>query len=156
MIFHTGAMFVKPDFRGGAMVAKLMKANLIKKPGDVFAGLVVRGNVNVDLTIVEVTEDKKLSVRVSGLREDASTIRRLREEAGLRALLRDGAAVAERRTGPRNNQGYDGDYDIRLYSITCACANIVFVRVGEQVSSILPYFKSTTCSTVCQYVYVCL
>ena len=122
MIFHTGAMFVKPDFRGGAMIAKLMKAILIKKPGDVFAGLVVRGNV--DLTIVEVTEDKKLSVRVPGLPEDASTIRRLLlEEAGLRTLLRDGAAVAERRTGPRNNQGYDGDYDIRLYSMTCPCAN---------------------------------
>ena len=42
VIFHSGAMFVRQDFRGGAMVAKLSEANLFKKPDCVFVGLVVR------------------------------------------------------------------------------------------------------------------
>ena len=42
MIFHSGAMFVREDFRGGAMVAKLSEANLFKKPDSIFVGMVVR------------------------------------------------------------------------------------------------------------------
>ena len=68
--------------------------------------------------IGEITEEEKLSVRVSGLREDASPIRRLREEAGLRTLLWNGAAVAKWRAGLRNIQEYDRDYDIWLFSMT--------------------------------------
>ena len=68
--------------------------------------------------IGEITEEEKLSVRVSGLREDASPIRRLREEAGLRTLLRNGAAVAKWQARLRNIQGYDRDYDIWLFSMT--------------------------------------
>ena len=41
VIFHSGAMFVREDFRGGAMVAKLSEANLLRKPDNVFVGLVV-------------------------------------------------------------------------------------------------------------------
>ena len=42
VIFHSGAMFVRQDYRGGAMVAKMSEANLLKKPHSVFVGLVVR------------------------------------------------------------------------------------------------------------------
>ena len=42
VIFHSGAMFVREDFRGGAMVAKLSEANLFKKPDSIFVGMVVR------------------------------------------------------------------------------------------------------------------
>ena len=49
-------MFVREDFRGGAMVAKLSEANLLKKPDCVFVGLVVR--------IIDFTKKHLLSIEM--------------------------------------------------------------------------------------------
>ena len=46
VIFHSGAMFVREDFRGGAMVAKLSEADLFKKPDTLGPGYMVHGRTS--------------------------------------------------------------------------------------------------------------